>query len=234
MNYIRRAESRGQVNLGWLQSKHSFSFGHYFDAQHMGVSVLRVINEDLVKAGQGFGTHGHQDMEIISYVIRGALEHKDSMNNTYLVPAGDIQRMSAGTGVTHSEYNASSEDEVKFLQIWIKPQSTGIKPSYQQKTIEQQGKLTPLVTPDGENGSLSMHQDASIHQLVLAPGESIELSAATARVGYLHIVEGDLTVMEQTQSFAAGDAFTLDDHETLTLQADSPLTALWFDLPVSH
>lgn len=228
MQYIRTSESRGQVDLGWLQSKHSFSFGHYYDPQHMGLSVLRVINDDVVAPGQGFGTHGHQDMEIISYVIDGALEHKDSMGNIYVVPAGDVQRMSAGTGVTHSEYNHSKEQDVNFLQIWIKPKSKGIEPGYEQQTIEQRGQLTPLVTPNGADDSLSMHQDASIYQLVLSKGESIEL-ATNDRLGYLHLVSGSVEV--NGQFFSAGDAFGIESEQKLDVVASEDLKALWFDLP---
>ena len=228
MQYIRTSESRGQVDLGWLQSKHSFSFGHYYDPQHMGLSVLRVINDDVVAPGQGFGTHGHQDMEIISYVIDGALEHKDSMGNIYVVPAGDVQRMSAGTGVTHSEYNHSKEQDVNFLQIWIKPKSKGIEPGYEQQTIEQRGQLTPLVTPNGADDSLSMHQDASIYQLVLSKGESIEL-ATNDRLGYLHLVSGSVEV--NGQFFIAGDAFGIESEQKLDVVASEDLKALWFDLP---
>ena len=137
MTYIRKSESRGKANFGWLQSKHSFSFGNYYDKNHMGVSVLRVINDDLVMPGKGFGEHGHRDMEIISYVIEGALKHEDSTGNKYIVPAGDVQRMSAGRGVMHSEFNASNKEKVKFLQIWIQPNVLGIKPSYEQKNITQ-------------------------------------------------------------------------------------------------
>lgn len=229
MQYIRLSASRGQVNLGWLQSQHSFSFGHYYDPKHMGISVLRVINDDIVAPGQGFGTHGHQDMEIISYVIDGALEHKDSMGNIHVLPAGDVQRMSAGTGVTHSEYNSSDKDSVNFLQIWIKPQSNGIKPSYEQQTIEQRGRLTPLVTPNGADGSLSMHQDASIYQLVLADNEQGTL-ATKARLGYLHVVAGSMSV--NGQAFSAGDAFAVESEQTIVVEGDKSLKALWFDLPV--
>lgn len=229
MQYIRLSASRGQVNLGWLQSQHSFSFGHYYDPKHMGISVLRVINDDIVAPGQGFGTHGHQDMEIISYVIDGALEHKDSMGNIHVVPAGDVQRMSAGTGVTHSEYNSSDKDSVNFLQIWIKPQSNGIKPSYEQQTIEQRGQLTPLVTSNGADGSLSMHQDASIYQLVLVDNEQVTL-ATKARLGYLHVVAGSMSV--NGQAFSAGDAFAVESEQTIVVEGDKSLKALWFDLPV--
>ena len=229
MQYIRKSSSRGQVNLGWLQSQHSFSFGHYYDSAHMGVSVLRVINDDVVAPGQGFGTHGHQDMEIISYVIDGALEHKDSMGNVHVVPAGDVQRMSAGTGVTHSEYNHSAKAPVNFLQIWIKPKSLGIKPSYQQQTIKPRGALTPLVTPNGIDGSLSMHQDASIYQLQLAVGEQFELQTGE-RLGYLHLVSGSIAI--DGQVFVSGDGFAVDDNEQVVVKATQPFKALWFDLPL--
>ena len=147
MNYIRKSDSRGKVNFGWLNSKHSFSFGSYYDPQHMGWSVLRVINDDQVSAAAGFDTHGHRDMEIISYVLEGAIEHKDSMGNQFVLPAGEVQRMSAGSGITHSEYNHSKTDSLRFLQIWIQPKQLGILPSYQQAKIPQDLAMTALVTP---------------------------------------------------------------------------------------
>lgn len=175
MKYIRRANDRGAIDLGWLQSKHSFSFGSYYDPKHMGVSALRVINDDMVMPGQGFGTHGHRDMEIISYVTEGALKHEDSEGNKHVVPAGDVQRMSAGSGVMHSEFNPSDTEKVKFFQIWIQPNKMGIKPSYEQKSIPQNGILTPLVTPTGENGSLSINQEASLSRLVLGAQETFTI-----------------------------------------------------------
>lgn len=228
MKYIRNSEERGTVDLGWLQSKHSFSFGSYYDPRHMGISVLRVINDDTVLPGQGFGTHGHQDMEIISYVMEGKLAHKDSMGNIFEVPAGEVQRMSAGSGVTHSEYNASNTSNTKFLQIWIQPSTKGIKPSYEQKKIEQEGPLTPLVSPKGSNGTLSINQDASIARLVLKKNENHELNTGD-RVGYLHIISGDVSVNGKT--FSEGDAFSLDTNENHVIEANSELEALWFDLP---
>ncbi|WP_334031186.1 pirin family protein [Alteromonas sp. P256] len=246
MIYIRKADERGDVNLGWLQSKHSFSFGHYYDAQHMGISALRVINEDEVMPGQGFGTHGHRDMEIVSYVIEGALKHEDSSGNKYVVPAGDIQRMSAGRGVTHSEFNASKNEKVKFLQIWILPDKKGIEPSYEQNAVAQKGALTPLVTPKGSDGTLSINQDASISRLMLDEGESYSLSTAN-RTGYLHIVSGDAEVNStdkegadsnsisaeafDVHTFSDGDAFAVGANERVQIQANSPIEALWFDLP---
>lgn len=228
MNYIRKAEERGKVNLGWLQSNHSFSFGHYYDPKHMGVSVLRVLNDDMVMPGEGFGAHGHRDMEIISYVIEGALEHQDSTGNTYVIKAGEVQRMSAGSGITHSEYNASKNEKVNFLQIWIQPKINGIKPGYEQKKIEQKGALTPLVTPDGTDGSLSINQQASLYRLKLAAGESYAL-ATENRMGYLHIVSGSISASKS--DFGRGDAFSVDNGESVLVEANEDLEALWFDLP---
>ena len=228
MKYIRKAEDRGVANFGWLESKHSFSFGNYCDAKHMGISVLRVINDDMVMPGQGFGKHGHQDMEILSYVMEGALKHDDSTGNSYVVPAGDVQRMSAGRGVMHSEFNASDTERVKFLQIWIQPNIKGIEPSYEQKSLPQKGKLTTLVSPNGEDGSLSINQDASISRLVLDKGEDIDLQTAN-RIGYLHIVKGQLTA--ENKPFQQGDAFAVGTDYTINVKADEPLEALWFNLP---
>lgn len=228
MKYIRMSQDRGQANLGWLQSKHTFSFGSYYDEKHMGVSVLRVINDDTVMPSRGFDTHGHRDMEIISYVIEGALKHKDSTGNEYVVPAGDVQRMSAGSGVMHSEFNASSTDQVKFLQIWIQPNVMGIQPSYEQKTIVQKASLTPLVSPNGEHGSLSINQDASLSRLILDKDETISLTTQQ-RLGYLHIVKGEITVSGTT--FIAGDGFAVESNEEVEIIAKSTLEAVWFDLP---
>ncbi|RDV23928.1 pirin family protein [Alteromonas aestuariivivens] len=228
MIYIRRANERGKVNLGWLNSRHSFSFGHYYDPKHMGVSVLRVINDDVVEPGRGFDTHGHRDMEIVSYVVEGALEHKDSKGNQYVIPAGDVQRMSAGKGILHSEYNASATKPVNFMQIWITPNVTGIEPSYEQKTIEQSSALTPIVSPDGQGNSVRIHQDASIFRLQLEPGQQHTLSTQ-GRIGYLHLVKGEAET--DTHSFASGDAFALGPSDSVTVSAASELEALWFDLP---
>ena len=162
MLYIRRSESRGNVDFGWLRSRHSFSFGHYYDPKHMGFSVLRVINDDQVVAGAGFDTHGHRDMEIISYVSEGAMEHRDSEGNQYRIPAGEVQRMTAGSGITHSEYNASKTDQLKFIQIWIEPSQQGLHPDYEQAQITQAEQLTALVTPTGSGQSLRINQDASL------------------------------------------------------------------------
>ncbi|WP_102794353.1 pirin family protein [Bowmanella denitrificans] len=228
MDYIRLADSRGRANFGWLDSRHTFSFGHYHDAQHMGISALRVINDDRVRGGAGFDTHGHRDMEIISYVLEGALQHKDSTGNEFNIPAGDVQLMSAGSGILHSEYNASRTDTVHFLQIWIQPNVRGVKPGYQQATIKQHGKLTALVTPDGRDGSLSIRQDATLSRLALPAGESIELYVGS-RSGYLHMLSGQ--AHSGQQRLQGGDGVGLVRSDALVLQADTDLQALWFDLP---
>lgn len=227
MYYFRDANERGRANFGWLDSKHSFSFGNYYAPEHMGFSALRVINDDTVKPSAGFGTHGHRDMEIISYVLEGAIEHKDSMGKKYIVPAGDIQRMSAGTGVTHSEFNHSKSDPLRFLQIWIQPSQKGITPHYDQKTVVQQGALTALVTSDGRNGSLSMQQDANLSRLQLKAGEEVQLNTSS-RPGYLHIIEGCVDV--NNNRLKSGDALGAFQ-EQLNVNAQTELTALWFDLP---
>lgn len=231
MQYIRRSTERGQVNIGWLNSQHSFSFGHYYDPQHMGVSVLRVINDDVVQPGRGFDTHGHRDMEIISYVVEGALAHKDSQGNEHVVPAGEIQVMSAGRGITHSEYNESQTEQVNFLQIWVVPNELGLTPQYQQQPMPIAEGMTPLVTPDGQQGSLMMHQDASLSRLMLKAGEDYTLQVKQ-RIGYFHIVKGAIVANEQ--AFAAGDAFALAPNEAVQLQATADLEALWFDLPTAQ
>lgn len=229
MDYLRPAVSRGRANFGWLDSRHTFSFGHYYDPRHMGISALRVINDDQVRGGAGFDTHGHRDMEIISYVLEGALEHKDSTGNHFIIPAGEVQLMSAGSGIMHSEFNASKTEPVHFLQIWIQPNVRGTQPGYQQARIEQQGPLTALVTPDGKGGTLSMRQDATLFRLQLAPGEQITLDVGE-RSGYLHIIAGQAQVAEHR--FAAGDGIGLTESRQLRLEAENEgLHALWFDLP---
>ncbi|TMP24371.1 pirin family protein [Pseudoalteromonas rubra] len=228
MPSIRRASERGLVNMGWLHSQHTFSFGHYYDPKHMGFSMLRVINDDTVAPGMGFDTHAHRDMEIISYVIQGALEHKDSRGNHHIIPAGDVQLMSAGTGITHSEYNYSATEQTRFLQIWIRPDVKGLSPSYAQANIEQDGPLTPLVTPNGQQGSLVIHQDASLHRLKLSEGETYTLNTHN-RWGYLHLVEGSAQTAEIR--LEPGDAIGLTAHESFTVEATAPLEALWFELP---
>lgn len=228
MNYVRRAEERGTAKFGWLDSKHSFSFGRYYDPQHMGVSALRVINDDQVAPGAGFDTHGHRDMEIISYVLEGAVRHEDSMGNKFVVPAGDVQIMSAGTGVMHSEYNDSTESPVHFLQIWIQPREMGLKPGYGQKRIDQNGVLTPLVTADGREGSLVMNQDASLFRLKLDGEGSIRIGAME-QIRYLHVIAGELSVNGVT--FGPGDAAGFETGVELDIESVGDSEALLFELP---
>lgn len=229
---IRPANSRGHVRAGWLNSHHSFSFGHYYDPQRMGWSVLRVINDDTVAAHSGFDPHSHRDMEIISYVLQGAIRHEDSMGNVSVLRAGEVQRMSAGTGVVHSEYNVTNEP-LKFLQIWILPAERYIEPGYEQKSFGEQPGLTPLVTPDGRQQSLRLHQDAGLFRVQLAAGESLELGSSQRR-GYLHVISGEVNIQASDNTepvLGAGDAVALDSGDRISLQASEDLHALWFDLP---
>ena len=234
MDYIRRGAERGTANFGWLNSHHSFSFGSYYDPQHMGFGVLRVINDDTVAPGAGFDTHGHRDMEIISYILKGSIEHQDSMGHKHRIDAGEVQRMSAGHGVMHSEYNASQDDTLRFLQIWITPNQQGVEPGYEQKVIHQQDKLTELVSADGRNGSLRLHQDVILSRLQLDKGESLSLEAPQ-RSGYLHIINGTARVSQRGEQLTLNPADALGCHSvrplTITATSHQPLTALWFDLP---
>ena len=226
--YVRQADTRGVADHGWLNSHHSFSFGGYYDPAHMGWSELRVINDDVVSPGGGFQTHGHQDMEIISYVISGALAHKDSEGNTEVIPAGDIQIMSAGTGIRHSEFNASNTEPVNFLQMWVLPGQSGVAPRYQQKSIQQSDVVTPIVTPTGSDTAVAINADVSLSQIKLPAGETLRLGEGP-RQGYLHMVAGDASAGEL--SLGRGDAVGVEGSETLTMTTQSDVTALWFDLP---
>lgn len=228
---LRHASERGIANFGWLDSKHSFSFGSYYDPQHMGFSALRVINDDSVSPGAGFATHGHRDMEIISYVLEGSIAHKDSEGNVEVLPAGEFQLMSAGSGITHSEYNASATEPLKFLQIWIQPNTLGNTPGYQQKNFGQAVGLTTIATPTGENGTLQIKQNATLSQLILAPKSEITYQIATDRKMYVHQVAGELNI--EDQQLTIGDGAKLTDMTTVTLvnPTDTQATALIFDLP---
>lgn len=236
MQYIRRSEERGAANFGWLSSKHSFSFGNYYDPAHMGISALRVINDDAVAPAAGFDTHGHKNMEIISYVLEGIIEHKDSTGNHYQIPAGDVQRMSAGRGVTHSEFNASKDKPLKFLQIWIQPNEMDIEPEYEQRAIEQTSALTTLVSPSGEGDALSIHQNAKISRLRLNAGETYALTSSGENA-YLHVVSGGLKLVSGASangSLSEGDAIggQIKQGETLEVAATPKgVEALWFELP---
>jgi len=228
---LRLASERGKANFGWLDSKHSFSFGSYYDPEHMGFSALRVINDDSVTPGAVFATHGHRDMEIISYVLEGSIAHKDSEGNVEVLPAGEFQLMSAGSGISHSEYNASKTESLKFLQIWIQPNTLGNTPGYQQKNFGQAVGLTTIATPTGDKGTLQIKQNATLSQLILAPNSEITYQVAVGRKVYVHQVAGELSIDEQNLS--AGDGAKLTDITTVTLvnPADTQSTALIFDLP---
>lgn len=228
---LRKSKDRGHANHGWLDSYHSFSFASYQDPEHMGYGPLRVINEDRVQAGSGFGTHGHRDMEIISYVLEGGLGHEDSMGNGSTIVAGDVQRMSAGTGVRHSEFNNDKSGVTHFLQVWIEPKFTGIKPSYEQKhfsAAEKRGRLRLIVSPDGRDGSVSMNQDAFLYAGLFDGAERDELQIAAGRRAYVHVARGQITV--NGQELGAGDALKTGDG-ALTLAHGRSAEVLVFDLP---
>ncbi|MET2849359.1 pirin family protein [Vibrio owensii] len=228
---VRHANDRGRANFGWLDSKHSFSFGSYYDPQHMGFSELRVINDDVVEPNAGFDTHGHRDMEIISYVLQGVIAHKDSEGNVKTLPAGEFQLMSAGKGIYHSEYNASDSETLRFLQIWIQPNTFGNKPGYQQKDFGQEKGLTTIATPTGENGTLHIKQDATLHQLILDANSELSFAIESGRNVYVHQVEGELKVDNTT--LTGGDGAKVEQQDTIVFRNDSdkPTTALVFDLP---
>lgn len=226
---IRCSEDRGPANHGWLQSRHTFSFADYYDPEHMGVSALRVINDDKVAPGKGFATHSHQDMEIISYVKKGVIEHKDSMGNVERLPAGEVQLMSAGTGVTHSEYNPSSSDSLEFLQIWIMPSEYGVEPGYQQKRFEPRTGLQLVVSPDGRDGSLHMHQDAYLYQLLLNTEDYAAHELASGRSAYIHVVAGQLSV--NGELLREGDGATVSGVDKIEFVGKAQSEALVFDLP---
>jgi len=228
---LRKATERGRADHGWLKSWHSFSFADYHDPAHMQFSSLRVINDDTVDAGQGFPTHGHRDMDILSYVLSGSLQHRDSMGNGRVMNYGEVQLMSAGTGVQHSEFNPSPLEEVHFLQIWIMPSQTGIKPGYQQKRFEPEekhGRWCLLISPDAADGSLLLHQDARVYAAVLDGEQELSYSLAPGRKAYLHVARG--AVKAANMQLAAGDALMLSDETSIQLQEGKAAEVLLFDL----
>jgi len=232
---LRRSQERGYADHGWLKSFHSFSFADYHDPAHMGFGPLRVINEDRVAPGTGFGTHGHRDMEIISYVLDGELAHRDSMGNGSVIRPGDVQRMSAGSGVRHSEFNHAQDRTTHFLQIWIEPNVTGIAPGYEEKRFsdaDKQGRLRLVASPDGADGSVRIHQDARMYVSRLAPGQSLSAELAAGRLGYLHLVRGAVTV--NGERLAGGDAAKVRDESRLAIGAEGDSELLLFDLPPSR
>ena len=234
MNQVRKANERGHANHGWLDSWHSFSFADYYDPQHMGFGALRVINEDRVAPGQGFGAHGHRDMEIISYVLEGQLAHKDSTGTESAIGRGDVQRMSAGSGVVHSKFNPSRTEGVHFLQIWIQPNVRGIAPSYEEKrfeTAEKRGALRLIASSDRAEGSVLIHQDARVYAGLFDTGESAQLGVPPRRRVYVHVARG--TVHANGTKLDAGDGLKLTDVEALTLADGEGAEVLVFDLPGS-
>jgi len=226
---IRHSHERGPADHGWLQSRHTFSFAGYYDPDHMGVSALRVINDDRVLPGCGFATHSHQDMEIISYVKKGSIEHKDSMGNVERLPAGEFQLMSAGTGVTHSEYNPSKDEPLEFLQIWIEPKVYGIKPGYQQKQFAAREGLQLIASPDARDGSLLIHQDGCLYQLRLKADQSVSHSLEPGRTVYVHVVSG--TIRLNGEHLSEGDGATVKANDVVEFAGIEDSEALLFDLP---
>jgi quercetin 2,3-dioxygenase len=232
MNEIRRSQERGFADHGWLKSFHTFSFADYFDPEHVEFGPLRVINEDRVQAGAGFGTHGHRDMEIVSYVLSGELAHKDSMGNGSTIRPGDVQRMSAGSGVRHSEFNPSHTEGTHFLQIWIQPDTKNIEPSYEEKRFapaEKRGRLRLIVSPDRALGSLLIHQDARIYAGLFDGDETADLTVANGRRMYVHVAQG--AIQANGVALSAGDALQVTRDTELHLQGGKQAEVLVFDLP---
>lgn len=231
MMTIRKAADRGHANHGWLDSHHTFSFADYYDPDHMGFRALRVINDDRVKGGQGFGAHPHRDMEIISYVLEGGLAHKDSTGTDGVIRPGDVQRMSAGTGVVHSEYNASKTDTVHFLQIWLLPEKRGIQPGYEQKTFgetDKRGKLRLVASRDASDGSLAIHTDARVYAGLFDKGESAKLELAPGRHAWLQVARGKVKV--NGAELSDGDGVAVSDERTVSIEGVADGEVVAFDL----
>ena len=228
---IRYAEERGLADFGWLSSRHTFSFGHYYDRQFVGFGPLRVINEDRVQPGQGFDTHGHKDMEIISYVIEGALEHKDSLGTGSVIRPGEVQRMSAGTGIRHSEFNPSDSELVHFLQVWILPEHDGLEPSYEQKTYpdaDKRGLLRLVGSRDGREGSVTIHQDVDLYATLLADTQEVTHELGAGRKGWVQIARGTITLNDRQLN--TGDGVAISQSGSITLTGTSDAEVLLFDM----
>ncbi|NJL85547.1 MAG: pirin family protein [Leptolyngbyaceae cyanobacterium SM1_1_3] len=229
---IRSAGDRGVANFGWLDSRHTFSFGNYSDPAHMGFAALRVINEDKVQPERGFGTHGHRDMEIVTYVLEGALEHKDNLGNGSIIRPGDVQRMSAGTGILHSEFNHSGTDPVHFLQIWILPEVKGIEPGYEQihfDPAELRGQLRLVGSRQGQDGSVTIHQDISLYAASLKAAETVSHTFTGDRAAWVHVARGAVTL--NRQALTAGDGAAIAEVELITLEGQSDdAEVLLFDM----
>lgn len=228
---IRKAEERGHANHGWLDSYHTFSFANYYDPKYMGFRALRVINDDTVSGGAGFGKHGHRDMEIITYVLEGAVEHQDSIGNTAVVKPGEVQRMSAGTGIMHSEFNHSKNDSVHFLQIWIMPDTTGLPPSYEQRTFNianEPGTLRLVAAKDSRDGALKIHQDVDLYTAVLEKDSSVTHELKSQRHAWIHIARGAVNV--NGLPLKMGDGAAISEESKLTIEATEKAEFLLFDL----
>ncbi len=228
---VRKTEDRGHFDYGWLETYHTFSFGAYRDPDHMGFRSLRVLNEDRVQPGQGFSTHPHKEMEIISYVLDGALEHRDSLGNGSVIHAGEVQKMSAGTGVTHSEHNHSQTEIVHFLQIWILPERKSLEPSYEQRSFaehEKRGTLRLIASRDGGDGSVTIHQDVSIYLTVLDPGQQVVHRLSADRHAWVHVARGRVGL--NGHGLATGDGAAVSDEESLTIVGEEAAEVLLFDL----
>ncbi|MBS0923394.1 pirin family protein [Providencia sp. JGM181] len=232
MIYLRQANERGHANHGWLDSWHTFSFANYYDEKFMGFSALRVINEDYIAAGQGFGTHPHKDMEILTYVLDGAVEHKDSMGNMEQIPAGEFQIMSAGTGVRHSEYNPSNEKELRLYQIWIIPDKNGIEPRYEQKRFDSTSGKQLVLSPDARDGSLKVNQDMTLWRWALPANEQSTYDIAEKRVVWIQVVKGNIEV--NGQKATTSDGLAIWQENQLTIKADEDSEILVFDLPAAE
>jgi redox-sensitive bicupin YhaK (pirin superfamily) len=229
---VRPAAERGHADHGWLDSHHTFSFADYYDPAHMGYRILRVINDDRVAPGQGFGTHPHRDMEIVSYVLDGALEHRDSLGTGSVIVPGDVQRMSAGTGVRHSEFNASTTDPVHFLQIWLLPSQNGIEPGYEQKAFsaeDKRGRLRIVASPDGRDASVTIHADAVVYAGLFDQGEKAELTLPKQRYGWVHVARGKVRV--NGRELGEGDGAALSEERAVVVEGVDAAEVLVFDLP---
>jgi redox-sensitive bicupin YhaK (pirin superfamily) len=228
---VRASGERGFADFGWLQSRHTFSFGNYHDANFMGHGPLRVINEDRVASGKGFGAHSHRDMEILSWVLSGGLEHKDSIGTKAVIKPGEMQRMTAGTGITHSEYNASAKEPVHFLQIWILPDKQGLKPGYDQRQFSEddlRDRLRLVASGDGREGSVEVHQDADVYVARMAAGATIQHAFKPNRIGWLQVARGEVSV--DGQELKQGDAAALEQQATITMRASTSAEILLFDM----
>jgi redox-sensitive bicupin YhaK (pirin superfamily) len=232
MLHVRPRDQRGHFNHGWLDTYHTFSFADYYDPKHMGFRALRVINEDRVAPGQGFGMHGHRDMEIVTIVLQGALEHRDSLGHGEVLRPGELQRMSAGTGIRHSEFNPSASEPVHLYQIWLLPGQNGLTPSYEQKALEpakRHNRLQLVAAPDGADGALTIHQDARLYLADLSAGATVSHAFSKGRAAWLQVLRGQVNANGQT--LIAGDGAGLVDESTLTIAADPDAEVLLFDLP---